>query len=109
MRQLFFLLMTLSISSATMAQSSQSVAPQTVDISSGGLRLKAFLWKPAGPGPFPAVAFNHGRSETPQQHTRTLTITAAAQVLGPVFVKHGYIFLYLSGVGKAFPQTKGHS
>jgi carboxymethylenebutenolidase len=87
--------MALLISNETTAQSSQSIAPQTVEVSSGALRLKAFLWKPAGPGPFAAVVFNHGRSETPQQHTRNLTITAAAQVLGPVFVKHGYVFLYL--------------
>ena len=43
---------------------------------------------------FPAVLFNHGRSDGPQQHTRALTITAAARTLGPVFVQHGYVFLY---------------
>ena len=46
-------------------------------------------------GPFPAVLFNHGRGNGPQQHTHKLTITEAAQILGPVFVKHGYVFLYL--------------
>jgi fermentation-respiration switch protein FrsA (DUF1100 family) len=39
--------------------------------------------------------FNHGRSFGPQQHTNKLTITEAAQILGRVFVKHGYVFLYL--------------
>jgi len=107
MRRLFFLLLALLISGATMAQSSQSVTPQTVEISSGSLRLKAFLWKPAGPGPFPAVVFNHGRSNTPQQHTRNLTITAAAQVLGPVFVKHGYVFLYLYRRGEGLSADQG--
>jgi hypothetical protein len=52
----------LIISVAVTAQWSKPTAPQTV-----GLRLKAFLWKPVGCGPFPAVVFNHGRSNTPQQ------------------------------------------
>jgi dienelactone hydrolase len=53
--------------------------------------LKGFLWRPADRGPFPAVAFNHGRSDTPRQHTLELgqTLEQAAQILGPVFVKHG--------------------
>ena len=37
-----------------------SVAPETVVVTSGTLRLKAFLWRPNGPGPFPVVLFNHG-------------------------------------------------
>jgi len=36
------------------------VADQTVVVPSGNLRLKALLWKPNGPGPFPAVLFCHG-------------------------------------------------
>jgi hypothetical protein len=30
-----------------------SIAPETVLVPSGKLHLKAFLWKPAGSGPFP--------------------------------------------------------
>jgi hypothetical protein len=37
-----------------------SIVPETVVVPSGNLRLKAFLWKPNGPGPFPTVLFNHG-------------------------------------------------
>ena len=33
-------------------QSSQAIAPQTVEIPSGNLLLKAFVWTPAGSGPF---------------------------------------------------------
>lgn len=91
---------------AASGQSSQTIAPQTVEIASGNLHLKAYLWKPVGLGPFPAVLFNHGRSNGPQQHTHKLTITEAAQILGPVFVKHGYVFLYLFRRGKVFQQTK---
>jgi carboxymethylenebutenolidase len=88
-------------------QSSQTIAPQTVEIVNGSLRLKAYLWKPAGPGPFPAVVFNHGRSNDPQQHTQKLTITEAAQILGPVFVKHGYVFLYLFRRGEGLSADQG--
>jgi dienelactone hydrolase len=88
-------------------QSSQSIAPQTVDIPSGTLHLKEFLWKPAGSGPFPSILFNHGRSDGPQQHTRDLTITAAAKILGPVFVKHGYTFFYLFRRGEGLSADQG--
>jgi carboxymethylenebutenolidase len=95
MRALLCFVLAGLFSVAVSGQSSHDIAPQTVEIASGELRLKAFLWKPAGPGPFPAVVFNHGRSLGPQQHTQNLTITDAAQILGPVFLKHGYVFLYL--------------
>lgn len=100
-------LLALLASGAVFGQTSPSLAPETVEISSGALHLKAYLWKPSGPGPFPAVLFNHGRSDTPQQHTRTLTITSAAQILGPVFAKHGYVFLYLFRRGEGLSGDQG--
>lgn len=63
-----------------------SVAAERVVVPSGTLRLTGLLWKPAGSRPVPAVLFNHGG--------RTNDI-ARAEALGPVFVKHGYAFLYL--------------
>src|SRR5213078_669145 len=45
------------------------VAAQTVVVPSGNLRLKAFLWKPNGPGPFPAVLFCHGSGGADAGHT----------------------------------------
>jgi dienelactone hydrolase len=91
----------------TWGQSRPPSAPQTVEVPSGRLHLRAYLWKPAGPGPFPAILFNHGRSGDPQQHTETLTITEAAQVLGPVFAKHGYAFLYLFRRGEGLSAKEG--
>jgi dienelactone hydrolase len=107
MRALLCFVLAGSFSVAASAQSSQTIAPQTVEITSGTLRLKAFLWKPEGPGPFPAVVFNHGRSYGPQQHTHKLTITEAAQILGPVFVSHGYVFLYLFRRGEGLSADQG--
>jgi dienelactone hydrolase len=78
----------------------QSMAPQVVEFASGKLRLKAYLWKPAGAGPFPGVLFNHGSGGADAEHTAGMPITQAANVLAPFFVKHGYAFLY--------PFRRGH-
>ena len=63
-----------------------SVAAERVVVPSGTLRLTGLLWKPLGSSTFPAVLFNHGG--------RTNDL-ARAEVLGPIFAKHGYAFLYL--------------
>jgi dienelactone hydrolase len=76
-------------------QSAVSLAPETVVVPSGTLRLKGFLWRPAGSGLVPAVLFVHGSGSTDAAHTGDLVITEAAAKLAPVFVKHGYAFLYL--------------
>src|SRR5215470_15796630 len=54
----------------------------------------------AGPGPFPAVLFNHGSGGDDAQHTAGLTMSDAAERVGPLFVEHGYAFLY--------PCRRGH-
>jgi carboxymethylenebutenolidase len=80
---------------------------ETVIVPSGTLRLKAFLWKPAGSGPFPAVLFNHGAGGTDAAHTFGFAITAAAKKLGPTFAKYGYAFLYLFRRGQGLSADKG--
>jgi carboxymethylenebutenolidase len=81
-------------------QSTRSLAPQVIEFPSGKLLLKAYFWKPAGIGPFPAVLFNHGSGGADADHTARMPITQAADVLAPFFVKHGYAFLY--------PFRRGH-
>ena len=82
------------ISFAASAQS--STAPQIVEIHSGALRLKGYLWVPADRGQFPAVLYNHGRSDSAHYHwlAGNLTLVEAAQAIGPVFAQHGYVFLF---------------
>ncbi|HEY6971921.1 MAG TPA: prolyl oligopeptidase family serine peptidase [Candidatus Angelobacter sp.] len=41
------------------------IQPQEVTFQSGKLQLHGFLWKPNGPGPFPAVLWNHGSEKLP--------------------------------------------
>ena len=45
----------------------------------GSCVLKAFLWKPNGPGPFPTVLFNHGSGGADADHTAGLPMTEAAR------------------------------
>jgi carboxymethylenebutenolidase len=96
MRRLLLVTVAFAISSAGLAQVAEPPRQQTVEILSGDLQLKGLLWRPAGRGPFPAVVFNHGRSDAAQQHSLQLglTLEQVAQVLGPVFVRHGFVFLY---------------
>lgn len=84
-----------------------STVPETVVVSSGKLSLKAFLWKPAGPGPFPAVLFCHGSGGADAGHTAGLPITEAAERLAPLFLKHGYAFLYLFRRGQGLSADQG--
>jgi carboxymethylenebutenolidase len=72
----------------------ETIAPQIVEIHSGKLLLKAYFWKPNGAGSFPAVLFNHGSGGEDPEHTAGMPMTEAADRLAPVFVKHGYAFLY---------------
>ena len=83
------------VAAVAVAEPFQPTAPQTVEIPSGNLHLKAYLWKPAGSGPFPAVLFNHGSGGADAAHTAGMPITEAAERLAPLFLKHGYAFLYL--------------
>jgi carboxymethylenebutenolidase len=91
-----FLLLSLS----ALGQSTSSMVPQTVEFASGKLHLKAYFWKPAGSGPFPAVLFNHGSGGADADHTAGMPITQSANILAPFFIKHGYAFLY--------PFRRGH-
>lgn len=84
-----------------------STVPETVVVPSGKLSLKGFLWKPAGPGPFPAVLFSHGSGDADAGHTAGLPITEAAERLAPLFLKHGYAFLYLFRRGQGLSADQG--
>jgi dienelactone hydrolase len=95
MRTRLFFAGAVLLSSLAVAQSSPSISPETVVIPSGNLSLKGFLWRPAGTSRAPVVLFIHGSGSTDAAHTGELAITDAAAILAPVFVKHGYAFLYL--------------
>jgi dienelactone hydrolase len=72
-------------------------------VQSGRLKLHALLWRPEGDGPFPAVLFNHGSGTTPERQI------AQAAAIGPVFAKHGYVFLFLYRRGSGLSADQGTS
>src|SRR5262250_2260139 len=88
------------------SEAAKPSASQTVTIPCGNLRLKALFWKPPGNGPFPAVLFNHG-SGTDAGHTAGMTMAEAGEKLAPVFLKHGYAFLYLFRRGQGLSADQG--
>jgi polyhydroxybutyrate depolymerase len=62
-----------------------------VGFPSRGLTLRGWIYRPAGPGPFPAVIWNHGSEREPTAHP----------ALGLFYVRHGYV-LFL-------PVRHGHA
>jgi carboxymethylenebutenolidase len=80
------------------AQPVSSVAAERVTVPSGTARLTGLLWKPTGTKPFPAVLFNHGGRTNDLQR---------AEILGPIFAKHGYAFLYLFRRGYGLSADQG--
>src|SRR5258706_7383751 len=61
---------------------SEPLMNQRVPLQSDGLTLVAYLSKPAGDGPFPAIISNHGSDHDPSK---------GLQGIGPLFAPHGYV------------------
>jgi len=83
---------------------------KTVVVRSGSLRLKAQLWRPEGRGPFPAVLFTHGSgaaTNTPAGRRDQASRVRQAAILGPVFARHGYLFLFLYRRGAGLSAGQG--
>jgi dienelactone hydrolase len=53
------------------------------------------------------VLFNHGSGNVDPARTGPIAITEAAEKLGPIFVKHGYAFLYLCRRGQGLSVDQG--
>lgn len=91
---------------AVTARRQTSGGPETVLIHSGSATLHAMLWRPQGHGPFPGILLNHGSGRTREDLERLGPYEQNAAKLGPVFARHGYVFLYLfrRGVGPSTDQ-----
>ena len=102
---------------ATPAKGQASAGPDTVVVASGNLELRGLLWKPTGRGPFPAILFNHGSGRHPERYaegrrqpgvaTPPRLPKARPQLLGPVFARHGYLFLVLFRRGHGLSADQG--
>lgn len=79
MLRVYSLLTTVTLlAGLTLAQSN----PLEVTFPSGKLQLHGFLYKPDGPGPFPAVLWNHGSEKLPGQEPE----------LAKFYTSHFFIF-----------------
>jgi len=92
---------------AIIVESRASDAPQTVEVRSGTLTLRALLWRPPGKGPFPAILLNHGSGRSREELERLGPYEQQANILGPVFARHGYVFLYLFRRGVGLSANQG--
>ena len=93
--RIFSLIFLLQLSGGVLAVQPDN-GPQTVVVKSGSLKLRALLWQPQGNGPFPAVLFCPGSGLTPQPQT-----------IGPLFARHGYVFLGLFRSGQGLSAKEG--
>src|SRR5690242_20636062 len=100
-----FLALALILSSG-IASGQPAAGPETVVVHGGAMTLHALLWRPQGRGPFPAILFNHGSGRTREDLDRLGPYEGQAETLGPVFARHGYLFLFLfrPGVGLSADQ-----
>jgi dienelactone hydrolase len=91
---------------AVTAWGQTSGGPEVVLIHSGSATLHAMVWRPQGRGPFPGILLNHGSGRTREDLERLGPYERNAEKLGPVFARHGYVFLYLfrRGVGLSADQ-----
>jgi dienelactone hydrolase len=105
-----FLLAALVLASAlaTTAESKSPGGPEIVAVHNGSVTLHGLIWRPQGRGPFPAILLNHGSGRTPEELERLGPYEQQAYVLGPMFARHGYVFLFLfrRGVGLSADQGK---
>jgi carboxymethylenebutenolidase len=104
--RMFLLTLVLSLAFTTAAKGQEPVGPISMVVPSGALKLRALLWRPQGNGPFPAVLFNHGSG-----HTGGVSATGPdhrhPELVGPVFARHGYVFLYLYRRGDGLSAGQG--
>jgi len=68
-------------SKAVAAPARVPLEPEFVNFASGALTLGGFLYRPPGPGPFPAIVFNHGSEENP----------GAKEGQARFYVEHGFV------------------
>ncbi len=77
-----------------------SAAPEVVSFQSGQLTLHGVLYKPEGPGPFPALLYNHGSAPG-------MLNNEAFDMLGPLFVGRGWVFFAPYRRGQGLSATAG--
>jgi dienelactone hydrolase len=73
---------------------------EVVTFPSGSLVLHGVLYRPRGPGPFPAVLYNHGS-------VPGMLSAGAAEALGPAFASRGWLFFMPFRRGQGLSASAG--
>jgi len=85
-----------------------AAGPDTVALRSGDHRLIGLLWRAQGSGPHPGVLFSHGSGHAsgmgPSGPDRR-----HPELMGPLFARHGYVFLYLFRRGDGLSRGQGEA
>lgn len=97
----------LVLTSTFAAQGQTPGAGQSVIIRNGPVTLRALIFRPPGRGPFPGILLNHGSARTADELKRLGPYERNAEKLGPVFARHGYVFLYLFRRGVGLSAREG--
>jgi dienelactone hydrolase len=85
-----------------LAMQTQQATPiaDVVSFQSGSLALRGVLYKPEGPGPFPAVLYNHGSAPG-------MLNDQAFEQLGPLFARRGWVFFAPFRRGQGLSRSAG--
>lgn len=85
------------------AEASQAPAflPDTVEFTSGSLRLRGLIWRPRGNGPFPAILFNHGSG--------TDTYENEMAAIGPYYAAQGRVLFWPYRRGQGLSAGRGEA
>jgi dienelactone hydrolase len=83
--------------------------PETVVIHGKSVTLHALLWLPARRGPHPGILLLHGSGRSREELKRLGPFEEQAYILGPLFARHGYAFLYLFRRGVGLSADQGPS
>lgn len=94
---------------ATIGLAQPTAEPKTVTVQNGSTTLHALLWRPQDRGRFPAILLNHGSGRTGEELKRLGPYEGQAETLGPVFARHGYVFLFLFRQGVGLSADQGTS
>jgi carboxymethylenebutenolidase len=80
------------------AQVRAIVGPDTVSFASGALTLRGIIYRPAGPGSFPTILFNHGSYTS---------YTKEVEAVGPAYARLGFVFFAPSRRGQWLSVATG--
>jgi len=108
-RMLLVVALILTLLLPIMVTGQPTAGPETVVVRDGSITLHALLWRPLGRGPFPAILCNHGSGRTREELERLGPYEKQAETLGPVFARHGYVFLFLFRPGVGLSADQGAS